>query len=376
MKRIAVLCSCSALLGAVLGQQLFSPQGVTPEARAQAVLAPAASPAPTTPEEETNIRVYEVANPSVVNINTRSVQIVADFFPVARRAEGSGSGAVIDRLGHIVTNFHVIEDAEQIQVTFASNNTYPAQGRGGRQAAGHRRAEGSMPPPTSSSPSFWAPARRSAWGSGSTCWETPSGSTARSLRGIISSLNRNLPSRVANYEMKSIIQTDAAMNPGNSGGPLLDTSGRMIGMCVAIATRSGDSAGIGFAIPIDRVRSIVPELIEHGRVVRADIGIVEVMETSGGLVPVRLVPGGPADKAGLRGWRVVVKRMQQNGIEYQTRSIDRSFADRILAMDGVPMRSGSQFINALLQHKPGDMVTLTILREGEQRDLDVKLGAD
>ena len=126
--------------------------------------------------------------------------------------------------------------------------------------------------------------------------------------GIISNLNRTLPSRTGR-EMKSIIQTDAAMNPGNSGGPLLDTSGRMIGMNVAIATKTGQNAGLGFAIPINRIRQIVPQLIEHGKVVRADIGIVAVKEIDKGLQIVEVNKGGPAEKAGLQGWKTVRKRV-------------------------------------------------------------------
>ena len=119
--------------------------------------------------------------------------------------------------------------------------------------------------------------------------------------GIISSLNRDLPSRVEGRLMQALIQTDAAMNPGNSGGPLLDSNARMIGMCVAIASRTGQNTGIGFAIPIDRIKSILPELINHGHVVRADIGISHVMETEMGLVIARITPDGPAAKAGLQG---------------------------------------------------------------------------
>ena len=118
--------------------------------------------------------------------------------------------------------------------------------------------------------------------------------------GIISNLNRTLPSRMDGREMKSIIQTDAAMNPGNSGGPLLDTSGRMIGMNVAIATKTGQSAGLGFAIPINRIRQIVPHLIEYGKVVRADIGIVAVKEIDKGLQIVETNRAGQRKRPGCR----------------------------------------------------------------------------
>jgi S1-C subfamily serine protease len=166
------------------------------------------------------------------------------------------------------------------------------------------------------------------------------------------------------------------MNPGNSGGPLLNTSGQMIGMCVAIATKTGQNAGVGFAIPIDRIKSIVPELIENGRVIRADIGITHVMETDTGLVIARLEPEGPAARAGLEGFRRTVQRRQQGPLIYETEQIDRSHADRILAVDGEPMTSAVRFRDKIWEHKPGDVVKLTILRDGAQQEVEVTLGAE
>jgi S1-C subfamily serine protease len=194
--------------------------------------------------------------------------------------------------------------------------------------------------------------------------------------GIISSLNRDLPSRVEGRLMQALIQTDAAMNPGNSGGPLLDSNARMIGMCVAIASRTGQNTGIGFAIPIDRIKSILPELISHGHVVRADIGISHVMETDAGLVIARLTPDGPAAKAGLRGFEVVNRQRQFGGLVYNERGVDRSQADRIIAVDGEEMRSGVQFRDKIWEHRPGDVVTLTVIRQGRQLDVPVTLGGD
>ncbi len=381
MNRTAALCLAFALLGAYAGRNLLPSGGVTPAALAQSpyvtpdgASAQALGPAPATPEEETNIRVYQVANPSVVNINTRTTQIVDNFFRIARQAEGSGSGAVVDRQGHIVTNFHVIEDAEAIEVTMG-DESYPAQvvGVDKEQDVAVLRidapADRLVPISVGTSSDLRVGQRVYVLGN-------PFGLEGTLTTGIISSLNRNLPSRVEDFEMRSIIQTDAAMNPGNSGGPLLDTAGRMIGMCVAIATRSGDSAGIGFAIPVDRIKSMLPDLIEHGRVVRASLGIIDVMQTAEGLVVRRLVPGGPADEAGLRGFRVVKQRVQRGGVIYETRSVDRSYADRILAVDGNPMRTGVQFRDTILEREPGDTVRLTILREGREMDLQVQLGTE
>ena len=192
--------------------------------------------------------------------------------------------------------------------------------------------------------------------------------------GIISNLNRTLPSRNGR-DMKSIIQTDAAMNPGNSGGPLLDTSGRMIGMNVAIATKTGQNAGLGFAIPINRIRQIVPQLIEHGKVVRADIGIVAVKEMDKGLQIVEVNKGGPAEKAGLQGWKTVRKRVTRGPLAYDVERQDPSGADIIVAIDGQPVESAAAFVDKIEDHQPGEQVALTILRQGRQMQVPVTLGS-
>ncbi|MEM9352923.1 MAG: trypsin-like peptidase domain-containing protein [Planctomycetota bacterium] len=387
MKRTAPLCLACVLLGAFAGRHLLTDDGVTPSALAQSTVIPspyltadaasgqALGPAPATPEEETNIRVYQIANPSVVNINTRTTQIVDNFFRIARQAEGSGSGAVIDRQGHIVTNFHVVEDAEAIEVTMG-DESFPAQvvGVDKEQDVAVLRIDA---PPDRLVPITVGTSSNLRVGQRAYVLGNPFGLEGTLTTGIISSLNRNLPSRVEDFEMRSIIQTDAAMNPGNSGGPLLDTAGRMIGMCVAIATRSGDSAGIGFAIPVDRIKNMLPDLIEHGRVVRASLGIVDVVQTAEGLVLRRLVPGGPADEAGLRGFRVIKQRVQRGGVIYELPpKVDRSYADRILSVDGQPMRSGVQFRDKILECEPGDTVSLTILREGREMEVQVRLGTE
>jgi S1-C subfamily serine protease len=334
----------------------------------------AAAPAANlTPEEQRNVNVYETANRSVVNIDTTMVE-VDNLWGMRREAEGSGSGVVVDRQGHILTNYHVIDGAQEsgrIEVTLASNKTYPAALVGGDKEFDiailkvDAPTEELLPVALGSSDQLRVGQRVFAVGN-------PFGWDGTMTTGIISSLNRNLPSRVPGRQMQALIQTDAAMNPGNSGGPLLNSNAEMIGMCVAIASRTGQNSGVGFAIPINRIRSILPDLMTHGHVVRADIGISEVMETSGGLVIGRLNPDGPAAKAGLQGFEVVVRRQ---GPFVQT-SIDRSKADRIIAIDGDPMQTGVQFRDKIWDHRPGDVVTLTIVRGGQQLDIDVTLGGD
>jgi S1-C subfamily serine protease len=175
--------------------------------------------------------------------------------------------------------------------------------------------------------------------------------------------------------MRSIIQTDAAMNPGNSGGPLLDTSGRMIGMNVAIATKTGQSAGLGFAIPVNRIQQTVAQLIEHGKVIRADIGIVAVAETPEGLQIVQTNRGGPAERAGLRGWRKVQKEVTRGPLVYTIEKNDPTAADVVVAVNGEAVDKAAAFVEKIEEHRPGERIVLTIIREGRQVQVPVTLGA-
>lgn len=383
---LLILCGASALVGLVVGIFVVSSDQPWTGGQAHAIQpnSPAANGAlqqkafgqaasvGMTVEEQTNVFVYEHANPSVVNINTKSIQ-VDRFFMLQREAEGSGSGAIIDHQGHVITNYHVVEGADTIEVTLASNNIYPATLVGGDKEhdVAVLRIEApqeDLTPITMGSSSDLRVGQRAF------VLGNPFGWDGTLTTGIISSLNRDLPSRIAGRQMRSLIQTDAAMNPGNSGGPMLNTNGRMIGMCVAIATKTGQNAGVGFAIPIDRIKRIVPELIENGRIVRADIGIMEVMETESGLVVARLDPDGPAAEAGLQGFRRVVQRRRQGPVVYETETIDRSHADRITEVDGEPMRTGVQFRDKIWEYRPGDEVRLTVVRDGRTMEITVSLG--
>jgi S1-C subfamily serine protease len=379
MKRTAWIVVASLVVGVVAGAWLAQPQAgwhAGPTAAAQQAGAVASTalaapiPADMTPEEQHNVRVYDSANRSVVNIDT-TVMEVDYFWGLQRQAEGSGSGTILDRQGHILTNYHVVDGAEQsgrIQVTLASNETYPANLVGFDKAQDIAVLKIDAPPevltplPLGSSDHLRVGQRVYVLGN-------PFGWDGTMTTGIISSLNRNLPSRVRDQQLQSLIQTDAPMNPGNSGGPLLNTSGEMIGMCVAIASRTGQNSGIGFAIPISRIKAVLPDLITHGHIVRADIGISEVMESNSGLVIGRLNPEGPAAVAGLRGFRVVTQRQGP----FLRTEIDRSQADRILAIDGEPITTGVQFRDKIWEHRPGDVIRLTIIRGGREMDVKVTL---
>ena len=385
MKRLLLCSAISAAVGAAVAGWLIDEEyewPISPPAAAQSagrgadpslVTNSALSTKPgLTSEELTNIRVYEGANRGVVNIITSTVSYDR-FFMLPTPGEGAGSGSVIDKRGHILTNYHVVENAREVQVTLNGKTYEDAEIIGADPDQDIAVLKIDAPPeelypvPVGTSDNLQVGQRVYTLGN-------PFGLEGTLTTGIISNINRTLPSRTGR-EMKSIIQTDAAMNPGNSGGPLLDTSGRMIGMNVAIATKSGQSAGLGFAIPINRIRQIVPQLIEHGKVVRADIGIIAVAEIPEGLQIVRTNRGGPAERAGLRGWKTVRRNVRRGPLVYNVEQDDRSAADIIIAVDGEAVESASAFLEKIEQHQPGDRIVVTVLREGERVQIPVTLGA-
>jgi S1-C subfamily serine protease len=394
MKRTTLACvfcaRAGALVGAAMTTGLLEPLTDGAPAFAQTTVAssrsaPAATgrstydlqsptnsaPVRLTPEELANIRVYEVANQGVVNITTSSVQ-VDPFFGMRQLGQGSGSGSIIDRQGHILTNNHVIEDAQNIQVTLSNGETYQAELIGADveydMAVLKIDAPADRLVPIEMGRSDELRVGQKAYAVGN-----PFGLEGTLTTGIISSLNRSLPSRVQKRMMTSLIQTDAAMNPGNSGGPLLDSHARMIGMNVAIASKTGQSAGVGFAIPVNRVRRFVPDLIERGKVLRADHGIVEMAVSPNGLTVARVRPNGPADHAGLRGFRVTQQVRRQGPIRYLDTQIDRDYADAIEAVDGVKVTTVEKFMEMMDRHSPGEKVTFTIVREGRRQEVAVTL---
>jgi S1-C subfamily serine protease len=386
MKRIIACCLASALLGGTFTAYLLnreSPWQLSSEAIAQQPVGrmqppitlanpPFADPATQlTPEELTHIHVYEIANRGVVNVNTHFESHDRLFPMLSIPGEGSGSGSVIDKEGHILTNFHVVQDAQDIQVTLYGGKAYPATLIGYDAAHDIAILKIDAPADTLFPISFGA-SQNLKVGQRVYALGNPFGLEGTMTTGIISNLNRTLPSQVEGHDMQSIIQTDAALNPGNSGGPLLDTTGRMIGMNVAIATKSGQNAGLGFAIPVSRIARFIPDLITKGKIIRPDIGIVTVNETDKGLQIVQLNPGGPAEHAGLRGW---VRREIRRG-PFVGSTNDSSKADYIVAVDGQPVSKGDSLIEKIEEHQPGDTVVLSILRDGQPTQVSITLGSD
>jgi S1-C subfamily serine protease len=176
--------------------------------------------------------------------------------------------------------------------------------------------------------------------------------------------------------MKSIIQIDAALNSGNSGGPLLDSRSQLIGMNTAIVSPSGagENTGVGFAIPVTTIRRVVPQLIRHGRVIRPDTGISRVYQTEEGLVIATLVPGGPAERAGLKGFRRVRQRRRVGGFVFDEMSWDYSSADRIVAVNGELVKTADELLTIIERKRPGEEVTMTVVRSGRRLDVQLTLG--
>ncbi len=318
------------------------------------------------PAERATVNLFRETQPSVVYITTLNRQRRVDF--LGRRfdsvQDGTGSGFLWDDRGHIVTNFHVIRNADTYQVTLHDQTTWPATfvGQDPEMDLAVLRidapAEKLRPIPVGSSSDLQVGQSVLAIGN-------PFGLDYTLTTGVISALDREVQS-IGGRELQGVIQTDAAINPGNSGGPLLDSSGRLIGVNTQIVSSGGAWAGIGFAIPVDTVNWVVPELIAHGRVNRPQLGVTLVdgarlRPRVDGVLILEVVRNSGADRAGLRG-----SRRTRQGIV---------LGDVITAIEGQPVRSVSDIRAQLERQQPGDTVTVTLLRGEEETEAKVRLSA-
>lgn len=324
-----------------------------------------------TAEERVNIAVYEKCNRHVVHITTKSAKAELIFLEVP--TEGTGSGSILDKNGHVLTNYHVIEGANEIKVTLFDGQTYPAQ-LVGHDSPNDIAVLKITAPADSLIPVDFGDSSKLKVGQQIFAIGNPFGLERTMTTGIISSLNRSLPSK-SGRTMKSIIQIDAALNRGNSGGPLLDSRGRLIGMNTAIASSTGENTGVGFAIPSDTIGRVVTQLITSGKVTRPDTGITRVVQSEAGLVVATMTPGGPAERAGLRGFRIVREQKRRGPFTYEERTIDRSQADMIVAVDGEKVVTADEFLGRIERHLPGEQATLTIIRGDRRVDIPLTLSA-
>jgi S1-C subfamily serine protease len=329
-----------------------------------------APPAPVTPEEVVNIRLYKTVSPAVVNVTTSKITPEMIMWGLTPPSD-TGSGSIISPDGYILTNNHVIAGASIVRVTIYDGTQFMATVVGAdpqndlavlKIDAGKRKLTA-----VKLGDSSKLEVGRRIYTIGN-----PFGLDLTMTSGIISSVGRTLKTE-SGHVIKGILQTDAAINPGNSGGPLLDTQGNMIGVTTAILSKVAQSAGIGFAIPINIVKRIVPQIIAHGAILRPDLGIMQVRVVPGsGLMVASLDPAGPAAEAGLRG---PAKRTETKG-PWTITQIDNSAADIIVGIDSQRIATVDDLLSYLETKKPGQVVTLNVIRQGlkEVARIPVKLG--
>jgi len=387
--RITILVAVVVLVSAVLGcglptELLLSPATPTPTVLPTPTSAPPQIPSlpPTISEEPANAleaqveAVYDLSGPAVVNIT--SVVYTYDFFLNPVPQEGTGSGFVYDTEGHIVTNYHVVENAEELSVTLADGEVYPAEVVGvdpsNDLAVVHIEAD-DLPQPVALGDSASLRVGQFVVAIGN-----PFGLERTLTVGVISSLGRVIQSPDGRF-IGEAIQTDAAINPGNSGGPLLDLEGCVIGVNSQIVSPSRANAGIGFAVPVNTVRRVVPQLIARGHYPHPWLGVqllgltperVQAFRQTGmeipveeGLLVIEVVPGGAADRAGIRGGDHIVRlgnvRIPLGG-------------DIITAINGEPVTDFQELTVYLeTETQVGDTIEVTIIRDGEEQNVLVTL---
>ena len=318
------------------------------------------------PEETRNIEIFRRASASVVFIT--NIALRRDFFTlnVFEIPQSSGSGFVWDSEGHIVTNFHVIEGGSSFSVTLADQSSWEATVTGvapDKDLAVIRieAPAGKLSPlPLGSSHDLLVGQTVLAVGN-------PFGLDHSLTVGVVSALGRELQSPNGRT-IHDVIQTDAAINPGNSGGPLLDSGGRVVGVNSAIYSPSGAFSGVGFAVPVDTVKRLVPQMIEHGRPIQPGIGVRLLADSVAerfqikGVAIYDVVAGSTAERAGLEGLRT----------DRYGRAV---LGDQIIAVDGKPVETGDDLMHAFETSGVGATVTLTVERGGRRRDVAVKLAA-
>jgi S1-C subfamily serine protease len=337
-------------------------------------------PADASASERTASDVYRTVSPSVVFIQVVQGSSAAPFTrrqPPSGVQVASGSGFVLDKQGHIVTNDHVVEGASQIEVTFLDGTTAHAkvvgQDPNSDLAVIQVQVNASLLQPVDLGDSSALAVGQQVFAIGN-----PFGQLWTMTSGIVSAVGRTIQSGTSSYSIPEVVQTDASINPGNSGGPLLDSHGRVIAVNEQIESQSGSSSGVGFAIPVNIVKRVAPALIKDGHYNYAWLGVTsaaltldlnEAMNLASdqrGALVISVASGGPADQAGLQG------SQNQATIDGSQTPIG---GDVITAVDKQPVTGMDEVIDYLFTSKqPGDKITLTVLRNGRQQDVTVTLG--
>jgi len=317
-------------------------------------------------EEKGTISLFKHNNPAVVYISTVKRVINPYTRDIREIPSGTGTGFIWDNGGHIITNYHVVRNNRTARVRLANQKTYTAKviGKSERHDIAVLKLDDNLQLPRPIQPGT---SKNLLVGQSVYAIGNPFGLDHTLTTGIISALGRTISDR--SIDMDDLIQTDAAINPGNSGGPLLDSAGRLIGMNVAIYSPSGASAGIGFAIPVDKINRVVPNLIRNGRFIQPIVGIHATDKTNKlindelgikGILVLGVTANSPAEKAGMIGSQLI------NG--------DLVLGDVIQAIDGQKVEDMNDFLNIIEKHKLNDHIVISILRNGrEKMNLPIKL---
>ncbi|HWR17070.1 MAG TPA: trypsin-like peptidase domain-containing protein [Terriglobales bacterium] len=333
-------------------------------------LTEAAGPTELDPEEQVNVNVYKKGIPSVVNIKSRAVSY--NFFYGLVPEEGQGTGFILDKEGHILTNYHVIANAQQIEVTLYNRKTVKAELIGGDRQHDLAVIKINVP---NLVPVTLGDSRNIQVGQKVFAIGNPFGLSGTMTRGIVSSIRSVQGPSGASID--EAIQTDAAINPGNSGGPLLNSKAEVIGINSMIFTGGAEqSAGIGFAIPINTAKAVLNDLVTFGRVRRPTLGIrplpigPELADQMGlaqdyGVLIMQVIPGGAAERAGLKGGT-------QRALLGNTPIMIGG--DLIVAIEGEDVEDMQDLSRLMNKYKAGDTVTVTIYRGKRKMDVKVTLG--
>ncbi|MEX0963240.1 MAG: trypsin-like peptidase domain-containing protein [Pseudohongiellaceae bacterium] len=319
-----------------------------------------------TNDEENNIEIFKSVSPSVVNITNS--RLVRSFYALNPQAvpQGSGTGFVWNEEGYIVTNYHVVQQADRVTVTLQDGSSYSAEAVGVDPdkdlAVLKIDARDVELVPVLPGDSSLLEVGRKVIAIGN-----PFGLDTTMTVGVVSALGREIDS-LSRRKIRDVIQTDAAINPGNSGGPLLNSLGQLIGVNTAIYSPSGASSGIGFAIPANTVKRIVPELIAYGRVQTPALGIRQIPQADyyrrqwgiDGVIVLDVFPGTDPERLGMRG----LVRDQRGRIQ---------LGDVIVEIDGQPVRNEDDYANALERHSAGDTVEVKTVRDNQIQEYEIRL---